>query len=148
MSVRTGRGPLAWLLRQRSRLCCADQERGSLAVGVAILFPLAVGLVFMGVQVAFHIHANTVASVAAEQGARTAAGVNGSVESGTAEAREYIAEGGGPTILSGVEVSGQRAETIATVTVTGNSLSVIPGWTWSVEQTANVPVERTTRAGQ
>jgi hypothetical protein len=42
-------------------------------------------------------------------------------------------------------MTGGRSATTATVTVTGTSLSVIPGWSPAVSQSASVPVERITQ---
>ena len=48
-------------------------------------------------------------------------------------------------VLKGARVSSSRTAEVATVTVAGTSLSVIPGWSLSVRQSATVPVERITR---
>ena len=52
-------------------------------------------------------------------------------------------------VLLGSRVDSVRTATTATVTVTGRTLSLVPGLPgWSVSQTASGPVERFTRVGQ
>ena len=42
-------------------------------------------------------------------------------------------------------MTGTRTASVATITVQGTSLTVVPGWTLTVEQSATLPVERITR---
>jgi hypothetical protein len=46
--------------------------------------------------------------------------------------------------MTSTSVSGSRKTTTATISVTGKSMSVIPGWHMTVSQSASVPVERVT----
>jgi hypothetical protein len=46
--------------------------------------------------------------------------------------------------MTSATVSGTRTTTTATIIVTGQSMSVIPGWHITVTQSASVPVERLT----
>ena len=57
----------------------------------------------------------------------------------------FVSDAGGKDVLPGAHMTGGRSATTATVTVTGTSLSVIPGWSPAVSQSASVPVERITR---
>jgi hypothetical protein len=47
-------------------------------------------------------------------------------------------------VLTGTSTSANRTATTATVTVSGFSLSVIPGWNVRITQSASVPVEKVT----
>ena len=61
-----------------------------------------------------------------------------------AAANDFISEAGGDDVLTGASASADRSATTATVTVTGYSLSVIPGWKVRITQTATVTAERVT----
>ena len=86
----------------------------------------------------------TVALAAAQEGVRTAAGLGGSRAAGARDAYAFVADAGGDDVLTGVVATGARTVTTATVTVRGRSLSVIPGWSPLLEQSATAPVERLT----
>ena len=47
--------------------------------------------------------------------------------------------------LSSVAITGSRTAVTVTITVRGSSLSLVPGWTPTVERSASLPVERITR---
>jgi hypothetical protein len=85
-----------------------------------------------------------VAIAAAQEGAQTAGTETGSASDGIAAATSFVAAAGGPDVLQNASVSGSRLATQASVTVRGVALSVIPGWSPIVEQSATVPVERIT----
>lgn len=99
---------------------------------------------FLGMQAALYYHARTVALAAAQEGARAAGSEIGREADGVAAADKFVSDAGGDDVLVGAESTASRSATTATVTVEGFSLSVIPGWTPVVRQTASVPVERLT----
>jgi Flp pilus assembly protein TadG len=119
-------------------------ERGSTSVQMVILMPVLFLVMFLGLQAALFYHARTVAIAAAQQGARAAGAETGSASDGIAAAKSFIAAAGGSDVLEHASVSGSRSATQATVTVQGAALSVIPGWSPMVQQSATVPVERIT----
>ena len=119
-------------------------ERGSTAIQMALLLPVLFAVMFLGVQAALYYHARSVALAAAEEGAREAAGQMGSRESGVAVANAFLRDAGGEDVMTGTAVTGSRSAVTATVTVTGTTLSVIPGWKGTVTQRASMPVERIT----
>ncbi|MEJ7832477.1 MAG: TadE/TadG family type IV pilus assembly protein [Nocardioides sp.] len=119
-------------------------ERGSSTIQLVVLLPVMFSVMFLGMQAALYFHARQVAIAAAQEGARDAGSENGTRESGESTARDFIGSAGGSDVLTGTQVSGSRNATTATVTVTGQSLSVIPGWKVTVTQSATVPVERLT----
>ena len=111
---------------------------------MVILLPVVFLVMFLGVQAALYYHARTVAIAGAQLGARAAGAETGTTSMGIAAASSFVAASGGADVLESASVSGSRSATAATVTVTGTSLSVIPGWSPTIRQSATVPVERLT----
>ena len=125
-------------------LSAMRSERGSTSVQMVILMPVLFSVMFLGLQAALFYHARTVAIAAAQQGARAAGAETGSSSDGIAAAASFIAAAGGSDVLENASVTGSRTATQETVTVRGVALSVIPGWSPTVQQSATVPVERIT----
>ena len=121
------------------------RERGSSSIQMVILMPALFSIMFLGMQGALYYHARTVAIAAAQEGARAAGSQNGTAAEGVSAASSFVSDAGGKDVLPGAHMTGGRSATTATVTVTGTSLSVIPGWSPAVSQSASVPVERITR---
>ena len=115
-----------------------------MSIELVILLPALFAVMFLGTQAALFYHARTVAIAAAEEGARAAGAERGRESDGVGAADDFIAEAGGDDVLTGTSTSADRTATTATVKVTGFSLSVIPGWTVRITQSATVPVERLT----
>ena len=122
-----------------------ERERGSSSIQMVILMPALFSIMFLGMQGALYYHARTVAIAAAQEGARAAGSQNGTAADGVSAASSFVSDAGGKDVLPGAHMTGGRSATTATVTVTGTSLSVIPGWSPAVSQSASVPVERITR---
>ena len=124
-------------------------EQGSATLEIAVLFPAVLLATFGLIQGALYFHARDVALAAATDGLTAARGRTGSGEKGQQAASAFVQRAGGDDVLLGSSVSSFRTATTATVTVTGRTLSLVPGLPgWSVSQTASGPVERFTRAGQ
>ncbi|MFC6706503.1 TadE family protein [Flexivirga alba] len=123
----------------------AERERGSSSIQMIVFLPALFTVMFLGMQAALWFHARSVAIAAAQEGARTAGAQNGTAGAGISDAASFVSDAGGSDVLAGVHVSGSRSGNQATVTVSGSSMSVIPGWTITVHQSATVPVERLTR---
>src|SRR3954451_11490289 len=119
-------------------------ERGSVSIELIVILPALFAVMFLGVQAALYYHARTVAIAGAQEGARAAGAENGRTSDGIRAAHAFIADAGGSDVLPGASISGERTATVATVRVVGKSLSVIPGWSPVVRQSASVPVERLT----
>jgi len=142
---------LSLLLRRR--LACwlsgsvdrRRSERGSVSIQMVLLMPALFLLLFLGLQAGLYYHARSVAIAAAQEGAREAGSQNGSQASGIAAAQQFLSQAGGPGVIVNTNVFGSRTATTATVTVTGDSMSVIPGIHVSINQSATVPVERLTK---
>ena len=127
------------------RLPEGGREGGSASIQMVFLLPVLFSVMFLGMQAALYYHARTVAIAAAQEGARAAAAETGTTARGTAAALGFVADAGGDDVLTAVSVAGARTPTTATITVTGRALSVIPGWTPRLQQSATAPVERLTR---
>ena len=122
----------------------ARDDRGSASVQLVILMPVMFSIMFLGLQAALMYHARTVAIAAAEEGARAAAAEFGTTSQGIDAAASFVDLSGGADVLEHVSIAGNRSATTATITVSGTSLSVIPGWSPTIQQSANLPVERIT----
>ncbi len=119
-------------------------ERGSVTIQMVFLMPALFLLMFLGLQGALYYHAKQVALAAAQEGAREAGSQTGTRDAGVATANTFLQDAGGSDVMTSATVSGSRTTTTATITVTGKSMSVIPGWHVTVTQSASVPVERLT----
>ncbi|CAM3709509.1 TadE family protein [Nocardioides zeicaulis] len=119
-------------------------DRGSVAIQMALLLPALFAVMLIGVQASLYYHARSVALAAAEEGAREAAGQTGTRDSAIAVASAFLRDAGGDDVMTDTGISGTRTAATATVTVTGKTLSVIPGWRGTVTQQASMPVERIT----
>src|SRR5512144_1218665 len=128
----------------RRRPCNRRGECGSVSIELVVLLPALFAVMFLGMQAALYYHARTVAIAAAQEGAREAGGEYGTRDNGIRVAYDLLADAGGKDVMTGTSVTGSRPATTATVTVTGLSLSVIPGWHVRVTQSASVPLERLT----
>src|SRR3954451_15062782 len=109
-------------------------ERGSVAIPMVVLMPALFAVMFLGLQGALYYHAREVALAAAQEGAREAGSQTGTQEAGVATAKTFLQDAGASDVMTGTSVNGSRTATTATVTVTGTSLSVIPGWHVAVAQ--------------
>ncbi|MET8041823.1 TadE/TadG family type IV pilus assembly protein [Micromonospora sp. NPDC005215] len=131
----------------RRRLAGGDRERGANPVELAVMMPLILVLLFASVQVAAVFLARSTALNAAQSGVNAQRPYQAGNGAGVASATQFLQAAGGwlvgwdttgPTcvIIDGVEV---------TCTVSGRSLSVVPGVDFAVNQTAHGTVERLTQ---
>ncbi|GGB21808.1 hypothetical protein GCM10011492_09630 [Flexivirga endophytica] len=130
-------------LRRRVLPAHGSGDRGMATIQMVLLLPAVLAVLFAGMQAALWYHARAVAIAAAQEGARAAGAQYGTAGAGTVEAAGLLADAG-PGVISATSVHSSRSATTATVTVSGSSMSVIPGWTIAVHQSATVPVERIT----
>lgn len=108
-----------------------------------ILLPALFSLLFLGMQAALYYHARTVAIAASQEGARAVARESGKETDGLRAAAKFVSDVGDGALVRATTTA-ERSATNATVTVSGFSLSVIPGWQPSVEQSASMPIEELT----
>lgn len=107
-----------------------------------ITAPVVLMVLFLAIQVAMYSYARSIALTAAQEGLSTARGYESSAGAGAGRAHDFIGRAGGD-MLSEVAVSVDRGAEQTTVTVTGRSLSLVPGIPgFAVRQTATGPTER------
>lgn len=115
-------------------------DGGSVTIQYAIVVPSALALLFLCIQVALFSYARSVALTAAQEGANAQRAYGASTGAGRARADSIIAGQG--DILRGASVTVSTSGGEVRVTVTGRSLSVIPGFAgYPISQTASGPLE-------
>lgn len=130
-------------LRTRSKkapaMSRAGLERGQASEAVLIL-PLILGVIFVIIQVGIWAHARNVAVYSAREGA-TASAAYQSGQSPEAATQAALA-GNSDGVLRSYSVTSTRSDDSITVTVRGQSLSLIPMVQLpAIEQSVTVPVE-------
>jgi Flp pilus assembly protein TadG len=119
-------------------------ERGSASVELVVIFPALLTLIFITVQAGLHYYARTVALAAAQEGTRAAAAHNSTAVTGQAAASAFL-DRAGSDLLSAPQVGASRSADSVTVTVTGTSISLVPGYPgFPISQVASAPVEKVT----
>lgn len=140
MQVRSsGRGGL--LRHARWRL----GDDGASAIELAFIAPVLLILMLMIVQYAFYFEARQVALDAAQQGARYARqekALNADWQAGTVRATTSYFKGLDTGALSGFGVTASSSNSNVEVTVSGNMISLVPGFGLpAVHESAGGPVE-------
>ncbi|MFI6232758.1 TadE family protein [Micromonospora sp. NPDC050784] len=129
----------------RHRLAAVDPQRGANPVELAVVMPLILVLLFASIQIAAVFLARSTALHAAQSGVnaqRTYQAPNGA---GVESASSFLTAAGG--WLVGWDKAGPTCVTTTTdvtCTVSGRSLSVVPGVDFAIQQTAHGTVERVT----
>lgn len=119
-------------------------DRGSASIQMVMLMPVLFTVMFLGLQAALYYWASTVAGAAAQDGAREASAFanGGDLAAGRAAALDALEQSHGSLQdYHAVASGGSRG---ATVTVTGVSLSVLPGMTFHIKRSATLPWEELT----
>ncbi|MEU4333267.1 TadE family protein [Micromonospora lupini] len=130
----------------RRRLVAGDRERGANPVELAVVMPLILVLLFASLQVAAVFLARSTALNAAQSGVNAQRRYNASDGAGVTSATRFLSATGG-WLLGWNKAGGPSCVTTrvdVTCTVTGRSLSVVPGVDFAIRQTAHGPVERVT----
>ena len=134
-------------------------ERGSAAVEAVIgvpVFVLLILLAIMGGRVALAKQAVDAATADAARVASLSRDATKAKSDAIEVAEASLANQGitcldtatrlatdwGDTTLTGIHVTGQRTTTRVTITVQATAVSLLPGTSWPVEQSATLPVER------
>jgi hypothetical protein len=119
------------------------RDRGSTTLETVIVFPAILILIFGAFQLGFWYHARSISLAAAQEAARAGAVYGAGAADAYAAGESFLDRAGrGLMESSAIEVTLSADE--ITVTVTGQALSLIPGWPVIVVQTARLPVERQT----
>jgi hypothetical protein len=126
------------MTRQSVRRC--GDERGSVSTELVIATPLLLLLILAIVQFALWQHANHVARTVAQQSVAAARVDGGSVGTGQDEARSVLGQIG-TAELRNAQISTTRDNDTTTVTVTGESSSVLPFFHLPVRAVATGPTE-------
>ena len=101
-------------------------ERGTATASFVILFPLFL-FMFMGlVQWGLYFHARSQVAAAAQDAARAAQGVDGTVEDGQAVASSLLADATGSGLLQGVTVDVSRADGVVRAQVGAQVRVLVP----------------------
>lgn len=128
--------------RTTHRIRRPEDERGmSSSVQLSLLFPAFLILFFLAMQWSLYYWASTTALAAAQDGARAAAAYGSNLSNGILAAERALTT----DALQKPQVSGERGAITTTITVTGHSRSLVPGWKPQITKTASVPTERLTR---
>ncbi|WP_307969638.1 TadE/TadG family type IV pilus assembly protein [Salinispora arenicola] len=122
-------------------------DRGSTNIEMAILFPVFVMLILLGVQVALVFYGRTVALAAAQQGAAAEAAYGAADGAGQTQASAYLTRMGDAVndweVTVTPVVEGAPEPTAVRVTVTGTTLGWL-GMRIPISQTAYSPIQRFT----
>ena len=115
-------------------------ERGIAAPEFVIVMPVVMLIFLMLVQWSVHLYNDRIVHAAAREAAVDAASWDGTEFAGRQTAEEYLADSGSD--LSNTEVKVAVGATEVTVTVSGEVMTLLPGFTQRVSATATVPRER------
>lgn len=126
---------------RRNRLRGPQQEDGSATVEAVLVFPVLMLVVLTIVQFTLHLHAQTVAEAAAQEALAAARQADGTEERGRVAGRDALATLG-DRLLVRPEVQVSRGPATASATVTARVVSLVPGLTLDLRETAAGPVER------
>lgn len=105
------------------------------------MFPALLFVILVAVQFALAYHAKTIATAAAQDGARAAQVEGGMAGDGQAVAESFVRENA-PRLLEDVMVDVDADGQNVRVEVRGRVASVVPGLRLQVHGTASGPVER------
>ncbi len=111
---------------------------GSVSIEAVLLVPLFLMVVFVILQASLWAYASSVAQAAAQDAVRTATAMNGGVEEGLADGMRILttrSAGTDWTVVESAAPNGLR------ITVEGQALSLVPGVSFRVEESASLPWE-------
>lgn len=126
---------LLWGRGLRSR-----DERGIAAPEFVIIMPLVMLIFLMLVQWSVQLYNDRIVHAAAREAAVDAASWDGTEDAGRQTANDYLADSGSD--LSNTSVKINVGATEVTVTIAGDVMTLVPGFTKRVTATATVPRER------
>lgn len=115
-------------------------ERGSTTLETVVLWPAVFLLIFGIVHAGLWFHARNVALSAAREGVRVASLHDGS--GGAARAAAFLTATTDGSVMRVGDIRETTNSGTVTVTVTGSSTTLIPGWRVDVSQSATAPIRR------
>ena len=116
-------------------------DRGSAATEAVLITPVLLFLILVVIQFGLWYHAQHVAQAAAQEGVRTARAEGSTAQAGQDRAQAFLGTAG-PSIITTPIVTATRDGDTASVTVDGDTVNVVPGFSLSVHASATSPVER------
>jgi Flp pilus assembly protein TadG len=120
-----------------------ESDRGASPVELAILLPTILVLLIISIQAAAYFLARTLALNAAQVAVNSTRTLEGrTADQGEDEARQFIANAPRWLVPTSVRVDKPVGGTQVTATVEGEALTLLPGVTITVRQTARGPIER------
>jgi Flp pilus assembly protein TadG len=126
--------------RRQRILTRLREDRGGSPVEFAIIVAVMIFVTFALAQVALVFYARSVALGAATQGVNAGRGFNAPVDAGAAATRTFLNQAG--TGLTNQQVTITRGGQDITVVVTGDAISVLPGITFGIRQSAHGSIEQ------
>jgi Flp pilus assembly protein TadG len=117
-------------------------DRGSSPVEFAIVASAMILIAFAVVQVGLVFYARSLALAAATQGVNAGRGFNAPTGTADAATRGFLDQAGDG--LTDQNITVNRTATDVRVTVTGAAISVLPGVTFRISQTAHGSIEQPT----
>ena len=124
-------------------------ERGVSSLELAILAPAILALIFMSIQTALWLYGRSVALNAAQEGVSRLRLVQPTVytpavgEKVRADIQSFATQLGGTTLQNAnVTKSYDDPQGMVSFTVTGDTVSLVPGLTLKVSRTATGPIEQ------
>lgn len=117
-----------------------EDETGSSAIEMVILFPVTLLVVLLIIQFGVWYHAAAIARAAAQQGVKTASAYGATAGAGQTQA-DVVLDDNGRSLIQGTKVTPFRDGTIARMTVTGTALPVVPILHLPIHEAATAPVE-------
>ena len=124
----------------RGRVLRRRDERGIAAPEFVIVMPVVMLIFLMLVQWSVQLYNDRIVHAAAREAAVDAASWDGTESAGRQTADDYLADSGSD--LSNTQVKITVGATEVTVTVSGDVMTLLPGFTKRVSATATVPRER------
>ena len=114
------------------------RDRGSVSVEAVIVLPVFLLVVYAILQAGLYAHACAVAQAAAQDGARAGAAFGSSADQGRAAAQAVLS-----ARVAGEDwaVTTQSDATTLTIAVSGHAMSIVPGLTLEVRESASMPWE-------
>lgn len=119
-----------------------QRERGSVSVQMVLLMPTLLLVVWIALGAAMYFYGRTTALAAAQAGAAAGAAERGTTADCVRTATDLAARAG--DALAGLHVTCLVRAGTVTATVTGSTLSLVPGWEPATTQSATVPREEVT----
>lgn len=138
-----------WPTHRRGRPArWAPDDRGSMSLSLAIVFPAVLTMVLLVVQASLWWYARQVALTAAREGVEAGRSWEADPQAGAVRARDFLARSDGVVSDGAVSLAGTTATEIR-VTVTVRAQSLLPGLSGQlITQHVTAPRERFTGPGE